>query len=161
MSKPPRDESTSPSRTYFITASTDGKRFFFQSERVVNLLIATIIHYRDQKKYDLHEFVLMPNHLHLLITTREETTLERAVQLIKGGFSFRVKKELGITSEIWQRGYVDHRVRDRSDCEQHRKYIHANPVRAGIASDPKQYSYSSASGLHVLDCPPQGLKPTA
>ncbi len=101
----------------------------------------------------------MPNHLHLLITTWEETTLERAVQLIKGGFSFRVKKELGITSEIWQRGYVDHRVRDRSDYEQHRKYIHANPVRAGIASDPKQYSYSSASGLHVLDSPPQGLKP--
>jgi putative transposase len=115
LSKPPRDQSTSPSCTYFLTTNADGNKALFQSERLAKLLIATMLSCRDQKKYFLHEFVVMPNHLHLLLTTSEDTTLERAVQLIKDGFSFRAKREFRIASEIWQRGYVDHRVRDASD----------------------------------------------
>ena len=107
MSKPPRDRVTSRSNTYFITATANGNRALFQSERVANLLIETLLLYRDQREFFLHEFVVMPNHIHLLLTTGHETTLERGVQLIKGGFSFRANKELGIASEIWQRGYVD------------------------------------------------------
>jgi len=57
----------------------------------------------------LHEFVLMPDHFHLLITPL--STLERALQLIKGGFSFRAKKELGFLGEIWEKSFYDRRVR--------------------------------------------------
>jgi REP element-mobilizing transposase RayT len=61
--------------------------------------------YREQRKYLLHEFVVMPDHFHLLITPIE--TLERALQLIKGSFSFRAKKELGFVGEIWQKSFYD------------------------------------------------------
>jgi hypothetical protein len=67
--------------------------------------------------YLLHEFVLMPDHLHLLITPT--VALERAMQLIKGGFSYRAKKELGTNAEIWQRGFADHRIRDAEDYDRH------------------------------------------
>ena len=53
----------------------------------------------------VHEFVVMPNHLHVLMTVPEEMTIEKAMQLIKGGFSFRAGKELGFKGDIWQRGF--------------------------------------------------------
>jgi REP-associated tyrosine transposase len=84
---------------------------------------------------------------------------ERAMQLIKGGFSFRARREFGFVSEVWQRGYVDHRVRNADDYVQHRAYIHANPVRAHLANVPEEYRYSSAFPGFELDPVPQGLKP--
>ena len=80
------------SSCYFITASTFQKRNILQSDRMATLFLDVLLHYRG--KYLLHEFVLMPDHFHLLITPRE--SLERAMQLIKGGFSFRAKKRIGI-----------------------------------------------------------------
>src|SRR6266702_3985947 len=77
---------------YFITASTFQKRRLFQSERMAQLFIEVLLHYRRQGKYLLHEFVLMPDHFHVPITPA--ITLERALQLIKGSFSFRARKEL-------------------------------------------------------------------
>jgi REP element-mobilizing transposase RayT len=100
VSKPPRDHSTADSQTYFITANADGNRALFQSERVANLLVATLFAYRDQGKFLIHEFVIMPNHIHVLLTLGVNTTLERAMQLIKGGFSFRIKKDLEINTKF-------------------------------------------------------------
>ncbi len=64
-----------------------------------SLFLETLQSYRG-RAYLLHEYVLMPEHFHILITP--SVTLERAVQFIKGGFSFRVKKELQSSMEIWQ-----------------------------------------------------------
>ncbi|MGP8224916.1 MAG: REP-associated tyrosine transposase [Terracidiphilus sp.] len=108
--------------------------------------------------YLLHEFVLMPDHFHLLMTPI--IALERAVQLIKGGFSFRAKKELGSNMEIWQRGFSDHRIRDAEDYDKHLQYIHLNPVKKHLCASPAGYRYSSAYPGWKLDPIPQGLKPT-
>src|SRR5205807_7919557 len=94
---------------YFITASAFQKQSLFQSDRIAQLFLEILKYYRLQKKYLLHEFVLMPDHFHLLISPTE--TLERALQLIKGGFSYRARKELGFVREIWQPSYYDRRVR--------------------------------------------------
>lgn len=142
-----------------MTASTDGGRALLQSDRVARLFIGTIFSYRDQRKVLVHEFVVMPNHVHLLISPAPNVTIERVLQFIKGGFSYRAKKELAILTDIWQRGYVDHRVRDRDDYAQHRAYIHANPVRARLATKAAEFPYSSAFPGFMLDDAPQGLKP--
>ena len=90
----------------------------------------------------------MPDHFHLLITPF--ISLERAVQLIKGGFSFRAKNELGSNAEIWQRGFSDHRIRDAEDYEKHVDYIRQNPVKKHLCDTPAAYRYSSAlSGLEI------------
>jgi putative transposase len=86
-------------------------------------------------------------------------TLERTIQLIKGGFSFRAGKELGIKKELWQRGYVDHRIRDAVDYNHHRNYVWSNPVRSRLSERAEAFAFSSASGAFHLDFPPQGLKP--
>jgi putative transposase len=86
---------------YFITASTFQKRNILQSDRIAGLFLDVFLHYRAQEKYLPHKFVIMPDHFHSLINPRESP--ERAMQLIKGGFSFRAKRELGFMHEIWQR----------------------------------------------------------
>src|SRR6478672_10016897 len=79
-------------RTFFITASTWEKRNLLQSSRTAELFFRTIQDYRAQRKFLLNEFVVMPNHVHLLITVDIDMTIEKAVQLIKGGFSFQARK---------------------------------------------------------------------
>ena len=159
MARPPRDFSPSTSQTYFLTASCWGGRPILQSERMSYLLLDTLDSYRRQGKFTLHEFVIMPNHLHLLLSLTPGITLQRTVQFIKGGFSFRVGKELGLKSEIWQRGYVDHRIRDSADYAKHREYIFSNPVRKHLALAPQSFLFSSANGSYSLDPAPRGLKP--
>ena len=159
MAKPPRDRFSVVANTYFITTRAFNGQSLFQSERTANLLLDTLLHYRALGKFFFHEFVIMPNHLHVLLTPGVETTIEQAVQFIKGGFSHRAGKELAIAREIWQRGYVDHRVRDSRDFQHHRDYIRMNPVRARLSVVPEEYAYSSAFPGVSLDPAPQGLKP--
>ena len=142
---------------YLITASTFQKRQLLQSDRMAALFVDVLVHYRQQRKYFLHEFVVMPNHFHLLITPTE--SLERALQLIKGGFSYRARKELGFLGEIWQPSYHDRRVRNSEEYSAFRKYIHMNPVREKIVSNPAEYPFSSAHLRFQLDGLPQRLKP--
>ena len=129
MAAPPRGNTGHS--VYFITASTFQKQSLFQSARMARLFIDVLQHYRQQEKYLLHEFVLMSDHFHLLITPA--LTLERAMQLIKGDFSFRAKRELGFGGEIWQKSYYHRRVRDMEEYQSFREYIQLNPVRRGLA----------------------------
>jgi putative transposase len=86
----------------------------------------------------------MPNHLHVSLTVDQEMSVEKAVQLIKGNFSYRAKKELGVKHEIWQRGFSEVRIFDHESLLQHREYIDQNPVRAGLVDSPERYPFGSA-----------------
>ncbi len=117
-----------------------------QSERMATLLIDVMRSYVSAGQFKVHDFVVMPDHVHLLVTLNETMSIEKAVQLIKGGFSYRVKKELGFAGEIWQRGFSEVRVFDRESFLKHRSYIDNNPVEAGLAQTAEEYPYCSASG---------------
>ena len=156
--RPPREPATNNRQTYMVTSETWGRRDLFRREPWAWLMIDILYHYRGSA-YLLHEFVLMPDHFHALITPIG--SLERAVQFIKGGFSFRAKKELGSNMEIWQKGFSDHRIRDAEDYEQHVRYIHFNPIRKHLCEEPEEYPHSSAHPGFELDAPPQGLKPSS
>ena len=116
----------------------------------------TLYSYRA-RAYLLHEYVLMPEHFHILITPT--VTLERAVQFLKGGFSYRARKELQSSIEIWQRGFSDHRIRDAADLEIHIGYIYRNPVGRNLVEKAAEYPYSSAFPSSEKDELPQWLKP--
>ncbi len=106
-------------------------------------------------KYKIHSFVVMPEHFHALVTPIG-ITIERAGQLIKGGYSYRVKTELKRNYEIWERGFIDHRLRV-GEFARFRKYIDENLVKAGLVKAPEDYPYGSASGKYDLDPPPARL----
>jgi putative transposase len=154
--KPSREHATNNAQTYMVTSSTWGRRALFRNERWARLLIDTLYHYRGSA-YLLHEFVIMPDHIHVLITPL--TSLEKAVQFIKGGFSYRAKKELDSNMEVWQKGFSDHRIRDANDYMLHVSYIHQNPLRERFCVRAEEFPYSSAHPGFELDPAPQGLKP--
>ena len=116
----------------------------FQSERNAELLIDVLRRCVRAGKFQLHDFVIMPDHVHVLLTVSSESTIERAMQSIKGGFSYRMKKELGYLVEVWQRGFSELRVDDRGSYLRHRDYIAQNPVRAGIVDQPDKFPFSFA-----------------
>ena len=145
--------------TYFITTSAFQKQSLFQTDRLAVLFVEVLLGYRAQQRHLLHEFVLMPNHFRLLITPT--LSLERALQLIKGGGSFRAKRELGFTGEIWEKSFYDRRVRDWEEYCAFRRYINMNPVKKGLAANPEEYLYTSARAGLALDAVPQRLKPSS
>src|ERR1700743_694246 len=142
---------------FFITAQTFEKRFYLQSERTSGLLVDVLLNYREKKEYLLHELVIMPNHFHLLLTPMR--TLERAMQCVKGGFSYRVKRELNFPHTFWQTSFYDRRVRDAEEYRQFKKYIYLNPLKQRLCEKPEEWQWSSASGKFVVDPIPQRLKP--
>ena len=154
--RPSREHATSNGQTYMITSRTWGSRTLFSREVWAKLLIETLYHYRGPA-YLLHEFVVMPDQIHVILTPK--ASLEKAVQFIKGGFSYRAKKELGSNMEVWQKGFSDHRIRDASDYRIHQIYVQQNPVRKHLCERAEDYPYSSARRGFELDPAPQGLKP--
>ena len=140
----------SPKGTYFVTFITWQRRRLFVIEPYVRLFLKTLYSYRRQGRFQLHAFVLMPEHVHLLPTPTSDVTLERAIQLIKRGYSRVFGLEFR-AQEVWQRGFTDHRIRDAEDFARHREYIHQNPVKRGLVASTTEYRYSSAYPGFKLD----------
>lgn len=100
----------------------------------------------------MHAFVLMPDHFHVILTPAPDVSLEKAMQFLKGGFSFRLKSRL----EVWQRGYRETRVATSEQWTHFKRYVEENPVRAGLVVEAELFPFSSASSRDV-DPPPQWL----
>jgi putative transposase len=93
--------------TYFVTSATWNRRRLFQVKTNAELFIETLQHYRRLGHYKLHAYVVMPDHIHLLLTPLG-LALERVVGLIKGSVSHRIASK----SPVWQRGFADRRMRN-------------------------------------------------
>ena len=144
MAKPPRNGSSQGlcrPRTFFVTTKTSMGRCLLQSERNANLRIDVLRSNVAAGRFRVHDFVVMPDHLHLLITVGEDMSIEKALQLVKGGFSYRLSKEYGYSGEVWQRGFSDVRVENRASFQRHRDYIAQNPVKRGLANSPEDFPY--------------------
>ena len=144
-------------RTFFVTSVTIDRHAIFKSDRMADLMVRVLKDYREQGKFLLHEFVIMPDHFHLLLTPSLETPLEKAIQYVKGGFSFRAKKELQFHASIWERSFTTHRVRDDNDYGRHCEYIRRNPVKRFLVESEDLFPYSSAHPGAVVDPAPPWL----
>ena len=154
--RPPREPIRQAEQTYMVTSQTWGRRELFKYERWAKLFLEVLYRYRGSE-YLIHEFALMPDHFHLMLTPKG--AVERAVQYIKGALSHDAKKQFGFSGEIWQRGFSDHRIRDAADYQHHVAYIRLNPVRRRMCDHPEDYPYCSAHPGFELDEVPQRLKP--
>ena len=127
-------------RTYLVTAVTAERRSLFQVTATAELFERTLLDYRSQGKFLLHAFVIMPEHFHALITPAPDVSLEKAMQFIKGGFSFRLKSKL----DVWMRSFNESQISTEEKFMSCVRYIEENPVRRGLAATPEAYHFSSA-----------------
>ncbi len=107
---------------YFVTTDTWGRRQIFLKPEPAKIVSEQILECRERGFYRLHAFVVMPEHLHILLTPGEETSLERAVMMIKGGSSFKIRKELLYISPVWMSGYHDRWIRDAHEYRIRKQY---------------------------------------
>jgi putative transposase len=128
-------------RTYLVTAVTAQRHSLFQVTATAELFQQTIFDYRSQGRFLLHAFVIMPDHFHALITPAPDVSLEKAMQFIKGGFSFRLKRKM----DVWMRGFNESQIMTKKKFMSCLQYIEENPVRRGIALTPEAHPFSSAA----------------
>jgi putative transposase len=128
-------------RTYFVTAVTAQRRSLFQVTATAELLQRTILDYRSQGRFLLHAFVIMPDHFHALITPAPDVSLEKAMQFIKGGFSFRLKSKF----DVWTRSFNESQIMSEDKFVNCVRYVGENPVRRGLVSTPEAYPFSPAA----------------
>jgi putative transposase len=93
-------------------------------------------------RYDLHAFVVMPNHVHLPATPHVPAT--KWLGPLKGFTAHQANALLGTHGPFWQEESYDHLVRTDAEFERIRIYIEQNPVKAGLASTSEAFSWSSA-----------------
>ena len=120
------------------------------------LFVDVLRSYTRAGKFFVHEFVVMTNHVHLLVTVSGDMSIEKAIQLIKGNFSYRAKTDLGFQGEVWQRGFSDVQIKNDESLRAHQLYIYNNPVKAGLADTPDEYPHGS---LYLRKLKARGLKP--
>ena len=120
-------------------------RRILQTERNATLLIDVLRSLVSERRFQLHDFVVMPDHLHVLLTVGEGMTIEKAMQFVKGRFSYRLAHEFDSKGEVWQRGFTEVQVMNRENFEQCRNYIAQNPVKAGLAVSAGEYPFCFAA----------------
>ncbi len=150
--RPARETVRRSEQTYFVSSQTVDRQPFFRHDRWAVLMQEVLQHYRGSS-YQLHAYVVMPDHFHAILSPQD--SIERAMQNIKGGFSFRARRAFNWKHNIWQAGFSDHRIRDAEDWNRHVAYIRHNPVKNKLGLGSEDYRYLAVN----LDPISQRLKP--
>jgi putative transposase len=137
--------------TYAITILTFQRHRHFQRTANAELFLTTLFHHRDKNRFQIHAFVVMPNHVHVLITPATNESTAKCIQYLKGGYSFAARQQS--PGEIWHSGYHEHRIRDEDDFINQSRYITDNPARKQLAN----YSCVHTKYLDRLDPIPNHL----
>ncbi len=89
--------------------------------------------FRDNVDYDVIAFVVMPNHVHLLIKPSGDKTLSDIIQSIKRFSSLQINRKLAREGRVWQKEYFDRIVRSSEQLKHYVSYIitNPNPLNAG------------------------------
>jgi putative transposase len=128
--------------TYFVTSRVEGCGSVFSDEPACKIVVDSLQFYRQRGDIELYGFVIMPDHIHLIIKMGDDLTLEWWMNRFK---SF-VAHSLG-RGPIWQKGYWSEVMTSVSLLEQKLTYIHENPVRGGLAERAEDYKWSSARDM--------------
>jgi putative transposase len=125
-------------QSYAITLVCFSRMRIFQREANASLMLDTLYRYRAGGRFLLHGFVVVPDHMHLLFTPA--ASVEQAVGLIKGGYSFVMRKRYN--GSVWQESYYAHRIVDAADYQGQLAYIAANPERLQLDGYPFVHTQS-------------------
>jgi len=111
--------------------------------RIARLVQETLLHF-DGDRYRLLAWVVMPNHVHVLIGTMDGHPLHAVVQAWKSFTSRHANRILGRAGTFWQPEYFDRFVRNEAHFEAAVRYIHENPVKAHLVGRAEDWQFSSA-----------------
>ena len=156
---------------HFITFSCYERRPFLQSKRAKNLFVRVLSEVRARHGFRLVGYVVMPEHVHLLIDEAAKALPAKIIQVLKQRVSRRLRgKRRGVRGQLalpfaglaehrrfWQRRYYDFNVYSEKKLREKLDYMHENPVKRRLVSHPRDWPWSSwtfyerGSGLIPMD----------
>ncbi|WP_017926888.1 transposase [Thioalkalivibrio sp. HL-Eb18] len=136
-----RGRYSEPGRIYLITAVTRDRTPVFRDFAAARALVATLRHAQALGHADTLAYVVMPDHLHWLMTLGDSISLSPVVRSVKAVTARRLGRAL------WQPGFHDHAVRREEDLASLARYIAANPLRAGLVRNLGDYPHWDAIWL--------------
>jgi putative transposase len=147
-----------PGGTYFLTLVTYCRRPLFKEPSNINTLRSAIAKVKAQKPFEIIAAVILPDHLHFIWQLpSDDSDYSQRISRLKVLFtrSFKTNQssswEISASrlkhreSDVWQRRFWEHLIKDERDLQQHLDYVHYNPVKHGLVSCPHLWEYSSFS----------------
>ena len=107
-----------------------------------DLFLRTLEKNRVQFSLCIYGYVVMPEHIHLLLSEPDSGTLSDAIHFLKLS-SAKQRQSTVDGGHFWQKRYYDRNIRSYSDFTEKLRYIHRNPVKRGLCKKPEQWPWSS------------------
>jgi putative transposase len=128
-------------RVYFVTIVAQARRARFLDERVANATIESLRKLRNDFRFNVYIYCLMPDHFHGLIGPGEAG---RTLGSLCGAFKSLSTREYWswYDGKLWQRQFFDHIIRNYQDFEETLEYIRMNPVRRSLVTNPEDWPYT-------------------
>ncbi len=121
-----------------------------KDERVARMVEDGLLFF-DGTRYELHEWSVMPNHIHTLFETLREWRLKTILHSWKSYMAKEANKLLGLHGTFWQEDYFDRLIRDEEHYCRTVEYIRQNPVKAGLVASAERWPFGSAARTPELD----------
>jgi len=153
---------------YFVTTNTYKRKEIFNNVQVSRFLLFCVGYHKFMLNFNLFGYVIMPDHIHLLIQPSKKYDLSSIMKSIKGNFARKYNEWTKVSSmldksdgnrhlsadyrqglkgnvykPVWQEGFYDTGLRDEKQILGWLEYIHWNPVKKGIVEHQKNYEFSS------------------
>jgi putative transposase len=154
---------------HFITCSCYRRRPVLGTSRRRDLLLTLLEEVRRRHRFVVLGYVVMPEHFHLLISEPQETTPSVVMQVLKQRFAHQVLRQsvpqrrgqgtlwADVAGEIWQRRYYDFNVWTERKRIEKLRYMHRNPVKRGLVSQPEHWAWSSFRAYAFGEPGPVGI----
>jgi len=133
-------------KSHFLTFSCFDRLPKLKDPRVRDLFLTCLEQTRKRFTLQIYGFVVMPEHVHLLISEPRQSPLATAIQSLKLAVTKRLHNigtEHSVTPPLWHKRYYDHNVRSHESFTGKLRYIHNNPVKRGLVKAPEDWLWSS------------------
>jgi len=133
-------------QSHFVTFSCYQRLPKLTNPTACRIFVEALESARKLLRYRVYGYVVMPEHVHLLLSEPESTTLAAALRSVKLSTVKQFRAETHSTghgSPFWQTRYYDRNIRDYQEFVMKLRYLHRNPVKRGLCSSPEEWPWSS------------------
>ena len=127
-------------QSHFVTFCCYHRRQLFTTDESRRIFESALERVRRSFRLDVYGYVVMPEHVHLLLSEPQRDTLADALKSLKQGVSRRL---IGDAEHFWQKRYYDFNIRNYPQFVEKLRYIHCNPVKQGLCDRPEGWQWRS------------------
>lgn len=131
-----------PGMPHHVTQRGIRKKKVFFRELDYRIYLELAREYKEKAEVDVWAYCLMPNHIHMVVVPRHESSLSKFFGPVHSRYAVRVNAVHGWQGHLWQQRFYS-TVMDEAHTLMAMRYVELNPVRAGLCSNPREWRWSS------------------